>query len=157
PRGRDLGAYLDMVSKEHAALLSIDYERELNRPHLLPGLIVEAKTDADGRFKLSGLGRDRLVGLGVSAPGFVESHVTVMTRDAPDAPVFPINGKATSVIHGATFTVKLRPGRTITGVVRDRDTREPIAGMWVGLGRAKYPRDGVFAHRTVTDAKGRFK
>jgi RNA polymerase sigma factor (sigma-70 family) len=157
PRGRDLGAYLDLVTKEHALLISIDYERELHRPHLLPGFIAEAQTDADGRFTLTGVGRERLAGLSVSAPGFVESHVTVMTRDAPDVDVFPIDGKATSVIHGADFTVKLRQGRTIAGVVRDRDTREPIAGMSVGLGRAKYPRDGVFSHRTVTDVNGRFK
>lgn len=157
PKGRDLNAYLDVVTKGNALLLSIDYERELHRPHLLPGLIAEAQTDADGRFKLSGLGRDRLASLSVSAPGFVETHVTVMTRDGPDVDIFPINGKATSVIHGANFTVKLRQGRTIEGVVRDRDTREPIAGMWIGLGRAKYPRDGVFFHRTATDAKGRFK
>src|SRR5262245_46069024 len=157
PRKRDLGAHLELVSGENGILLSIDYERELHRPHLLPGLIVDAQTDADGRFTLTGLGRDRLAGLSVSAPGFVESHVTVMTREAPDVGVFPISGKATSVIHGANFTVKLRQGRTITGVVRDRDTGEPIAGMWVGLGKAKYPRDGVFSYRTTTDNKGRFK
>jgi RNA polymerase sigma factor (sigma-70 family) len=156
PRQRDLGAHLELVSNENGSLLSIDYERELHRPHLLPGLIVDAQTDGDGRFTLTGLGRDRLAGLNVSAPGFVETHITVMTRAGPDVGIFPVNGKATSVIHGANFTVKLRQGRTIAGVVRDRDTREPIAGMWVGLGRAKYPRDGVFSHRTVTDVNGRF-
>src|SRR5262249_10325223 len=71
PRRRDLDAHLGLMTRESALLLSVDYERELYRPYLalLPGLTTETRTDADGRFTISGLGRDRLAELSVSAPG----------------------------------------------------------------------------------------
>lgn len=157
PRRGDLDAHLDLVTKDFSISLSLDYERELYHPHLVPGLTTETRTDADGRFTISGLGRDRLAGLTVSAPSVVDTYLTVMTRAAPDVGVFPVNGKATEVIFGAGFTLKLKQGRTISGVVRDRDSRKPIAGMLVGIGSEGYPRDGIFYNQTVTDADGRFK
>ena len=36
------------------------------------------------------------------------------------------------VIRGGGFTLQLKPGRTIKGRVIDRDSGEPLAGMWVG-------------------------
>ena len=81
PRKFDLNAHLERES--HASLMnSIDYERGLTRPKLLPGATVEAFTDAAGRFVLSGLGRDRLAVLEVSAPTIVVTTLTVMTRSA---------------------------------------------------------------------------
>ncbi len=157
PKNRDLDAHLAVVTNDHSIFLSLDYERDIHRPDLFPGLTTETRTDADGRFTMSGLGRDRLAGLRVSAPSVVDTDLTVMTRAAPDVGIFPNNGKATSIIHGAGFTLKLKQGRTISGMVRDRDSREPIPGMVVGVGRASFPRDGAFFNQTVTDAEGRFK
>jgi hypothetical protein len=156
PRGRDLDAHLDSMTGDGAIFLSHDTERELHRPHLVPGLTAETQTDADGRFTMSGLGRDRLAVLDISAPAVVDTTIDVMTRDAPDVGTLPVNGKPTHVIHGAGFTLRLKPGLTIKGRVIDRDSRAPVPGMWVGplqnalntLTPALYP--------WVTDEAGRF-
>src|SRR5262249_11291252 len=129
-----------------------DYERDIN-PQLL-GLATETRTDADGRFTLSGLGRDRLAVLGVKAPAFVDDALTVMTRDAPDA-ALPEH-KTPRVIYGAAFTHQLKRGLTVQGRVRDRDTQAPIAGMWVTW-RQDPRRDPPAAEDApVTDENGRF-
>lgn len=134
-----------------------DYARQLSRPHVLPGVQTDAVTDADGRFTLMGLGRERLARLEVSAPSVVDTELTVMTRDAPDVGTRRgEGGQSTQTIHGAGFTLRLDPGRTITGVVRDRDTHEPVPDMWVGL-RGDPLRgltEGDYPH--ATDSLGRF-
>ena len=83
--------------------------------------------------------------------------LTVMTRDAPDVVIDrDSDGYPSRATLGAGFTLRLKPGRTISGVVRDRDTRQPIPGIWVG------PRGDAFnglrtgTYPTVTDAEGRF-
>lgn len=155
PRNRDLDAHLDRESKA-SIFNSTDYEREFYQPQW-PGLVVEARTDADGRFTMSGLGRDRLATLTVSAPTVVDTSLTVMTRDRPDIGTRRgQDGKPMHVIHGSGFTVKLKPGLTIKGQVIDRDTRQPIAGMW--LGPIQNPISGVSAslYPWISDQNGRF-
>src|SRR5262249_62239707 len=49
----------------------------------LPGL-PPARTDRDGRFTLSGIGRDRVAALSVSGPGVATSEVVVVTQTGPD-------------------------------------------------------------------------
>ncbi len=114
PKGRDLTMHLARWSKasEMSRFLTRvpDYEREVYSPHidLVPGLPREVKTDADGRFAMSGLGRDRLAELSVTAPGVADTTITVMTRNAPDTGTFlDPSGKPTEIIHGAMFTMKL--------------------------------------------------
>jgi RNA polymerase sigma factor (sigma-70 family) len=156
PVRRDLDAHLKLVAGATALYLSVDYERYTYRPHLIPGLTTETRTDADGRFTMSGLGRDRLAELSVSAPTVVDTTVTVMTRNAPDVEAFLVNGKPTQVIHGAGFTLQLRPGLTLKGRVIDRDSREPVAGMWVGPLRNAVNEFSSSLYPWATDEKGRF-
>lgn len=138
PPKRDLGAHLDReaMASVHSGFLSggPSYERSLYRPALIPGLVAETQTDAEGRFTLTGLGRDRLVNLTVTAPSIIDTRITVMTRDArnvrtrtQDRPI----EMEDELIYGANFTLVLKPGLTVRGIVRDRDTKAPIAGMWV--------------------------
>jgi hypothetical protein len=155
PLKRDLGAHLDR-QKKGGLFTMTDYERSLYRPQI-PGLTAETRTDAEGRFTLRGLGRDRLAELRVSAPSVVDTTLTVMTRDAPDIGTRPLpDGKPTQIIHGAGFTLQLRPGRTIKGRVIDRDSREPIPGMWVGPLQNALNEFSSSLYPWVTDEKGRF-
>jgi beta-lactamase regulating signal transducer with metallopeptidase domain len=147
PRQHDLSAHLEQEKTRPIIFALPGYERELYEPNLLPGVMTETKTDADGRFTMSGLGEGRLAELSVSAPSVIDTTLTVMTRDAPDLATLPgLDGRPTQVIHGAGFTLRLERGLTVTGRVIDRDTGKPIAGMWVE----------EHQHRQVTDEKGRF-
>ena len=42
------------------------------------------RTGADGRFRLTGIGRDRIAELIVSGPGIATTQVYVMSRDEPE-------------------------------------------------------------------------
>ncbi len=156
PREHNLDAHI-LREANGSIFNTTDYLRSEHRPAILPGAATEATTDAEGRFILRGLGRDRIAQLEVSGPRTVDTDLLVMTRDIPDiATTRDAAGKPTRILHGAGFTLKLEDGVTVTGIVRDRDTRRPIPGMWVGPGG-----DAVAGMRTgsypfSTDANGRF-
>ena len=157
PWKRDLDAHLQKFEGPNHRLRSTDYERSLNNPTVLPGVDVETTTDADGRFRLSGLGRDRLVDLLVTEPRVVETRLTVMTRDAADVVIDrDAQGNPTRSILGAGFSLRMQPGRTISGTVRDPKTHEAIAGMWVGRElRYKLKHEHGYLPAT-SDSGGRF-
>ena len=159
PRDRDLNAHLIRESLATVVNCSPGYERMLTRPADIPGVKIETRTDAQGRFQLTGLGSDRLVSLDVSAPTVVDTTLTVMTRAAPEVGTrVDFNGQTTQVIHGSGFTVSLKPGLTIRGLVRDRATQAPLSGMWVGPLSGDSPLEGLStgAYHRTTDAQGRF-
>ncbi len=119
------------------------------------------RTDADGRFRLEGLGPDRQVDLLISGPTIATTVVAVMTRiepeirgtsRGPDAPP-PL------VVHAPRFEVAVAPGRAIEGIARDKDTGRPIAGLAIrgnviGGPYAMHRAEGV---RASTDAAGRYR
>ena len=84
PWKHDLDAHLKKYSLSANEVWMFDYAWSLHRPQLLPGVDRETITDGDGRFRISGLGRDRLADLTVTAPTVVQTDLRVMTRDAPD-------------------------------------------------------------------------
>jgi protocatechuate 3,4-dioxygenase beta subunit len=161
PKQYDLDATIER-EKKMSVFASMDYHSTLYQLFPLPGLTIETKTDADGRFKKSGVGKDRIASLNVTGPTVIETHVPVMTRNVPDVTVrvgegfLPVNQRQTQIIHGAKFSRKLKPCATVEGQVVDSETGEPIPGMWVGVGRPKFPRDGIVYRKNVTDAAGRF-
>lgn len=157
PKQRDLNSYIDYVTQDGSAFANgPDYERTLFRPILIAELMTTTQTDADGRFELKGLGRERLAELKVTAPSVVDTSITVMTRDTPDIGTHRINGNPSQTTYGAKFLLQLKRGLTITGVVRDRTTQQPIPGMWVGWNSD--PMNGLLSgeYSRMTDAKGRF-
>ena len=157
PWKRDLDAHLNKYKRSAYTTWVFDYHRSMYKPSILPGVAAETLTDADGRFRLSGLGRDRLADLKLTAPGLVDTGLRVMTRDAPDVVIVrDSEGYPTQATLGAGFTLRVKPGRTVSGVVRDRETHQPIPGRWVG------PRSDAFQglidgnYPLVSDANGRF-
>jgi RNA polymerase sigma factor (sigma-70 family) len=156
PRKRDLDAHLEKMKSPASLFAMADYDRSLYEPDVLPGVTAEFVTDADGRFRLDGLGRERLAALEIRGSGAVDTSIEVMTREAPEVRVRWIGATEDTVIHGADFTLTLKPGRTVTGMVRDRTTGEPLADVWVGPRLASIAGLKTGRYPISTDEQGRF-
>ena len=140
--------------------------------------IAPAETDAEGRFRVEGVGRDRMVHLKVHGPGITSLDATVLTRDdasaiadalrrryparrLPDG--LPAQSKAdpdTAVValgnslYGPEPTIVAQPGRTVAGRVRDAKTGAPIADARVVL---RSSGDSGYGDGTGPDAAGRYR
>ena len=95
---------------------------------------LDVTTGPDGRFRLTGMGRERVVSLWIEGPTIATSlaDIHARTRSGPtyrlalqkDKPEF-----GTLVFHGATFDYAAAPTRPIEGTVRDKDSGKPLAGI----------------------------
>ncbi len=108
----------------------------------LPGQPVDLTTDADGRFSISGVGRDRIVRLVLEGPSI---HYTVFESVTLPSPATPDSGG----IRRATFGYVARPSRSIRGVVRDKATGRPVAGVKMSVQWTD--------STALTDSDGRFE
>ena len=123
-------------------------------------LKIEAKTDADGRFRLTGIGRDRIAQLLVSGPGVATTEVNVFGRAEPEirsvdrGMIKPMP----FIVHAPKFQLALMPSQRVAGVARDKDTGRPIAGLviWAAVFEpsSMIPAPGIEA---TTDAEGRYR
>jgi hypothetical protein len=80
----------------------------------VPGQPVGAATvtGPDGRFRLTGLGRGRIVRLQITAPGERPLSVTVLTSEAnPDEPAVPATGEDGRPLYLAEFDHRLAPDK----------------------------------------------
>lgn len=115
------------------------------------------RTGPDGRFRIDGVGRDRIVALEVEGPGIARGGIRAMTRPSPASagprpgPTDPDFQPRVHPLHGATFDYVAVPSRPIEGVVRAKGTGRPIAGAQV----SGYVPGGDA--RATTDREGRFR
>jgi RNA polymerase sigma factor (sigma-70 family) len=107
------------------------------------GLPPIVNTDREGRFRLAGVGSERLVFLKIEGPDIEYDRFHVMTRKG-EAPTRGGHHGA----YPATFDHIAGPGRTASGAVRDRKTGKPLAGIKVA--------DSGGHNWTVTDKDGRY-
>jgi len=87
---------------------------EKKDPHELVYMIV-AKTDAQGRFRIGGLGAEEVVYLLIEGPTVAHTRLPVVTRQIEPLPARGFGndyGPSTDTIHGADFTFTAAPGRT---------------------------------------------
>jgi RNA polymerase sigma factor (sigma-70 family) len=108
----------------------------------LPGQAPNVITDDEGRFHLTGLGRDRVVRLALDGPAVQHSVFEATTR--PGSPA-----AGTASVLGPSFDYVTRSSRTIRGLVRDKATGKPIAGVKMGAQETDFT--------TLTDEGGRFE
>ena len=115
------------------------------------GPLAAARTGPDGRFRLNGLGRDRIVTLTVEGESIEEKFATVLTTSDPTYKPLPLalDDSVELKLHGPQFELTVAPGRTIEGTVRDRDTGKPIPGAKV--------RSSWSTGETTCDGQGRFR
>jgi RNA polymerase sigma factor (sigma-70 family) len=128
---------------------------------------IEAETGPDGRFRLLGLGRERVASLFVTGPTIADTSLSVMTDDGPEIRSTPrpnVAGPRPDVFHARKFEAVVGPTRPVEGVVRDKDTGRPIEGLRVKAavddGRPLAINAGqTFSTAFVarTDADGRYR
>src|SRR5579871_1154236 len=120
-------------------------------PGPLPGVPMEVMTDKEGRFRVAGLGCERLVHLHVDGPSIQHWYLQVMTRNAP-----AVQGTTTSYyggfkVHGATFEYVAPAARPIRGTVRDKANGKPLAGVIIST------QEGPTTSVSRTDEKGGYE
>jgi protocatechuate 3,4-dioxygenase beta subunit len=114
-----------------------------------PGRPEVLTTDAEGRFRLDGVGRERAVQFKLEGPTIRHLTFKALTR-APEAIDGPLPDQGTNdfPLHPATFDHLAEPARLIRGIVRDKEDGKPVAGAW------------VWSHQTLaraqTDERGRY-
>jgi hypothetical protein len=118
------------------------------------GVPTTATTDRDGRFRLAGFGRERVVDLRIRGQGLETSSIEVLTRPGPLTGVKTGPGGA----YAASFEYHVGPSKPIIGTVRDKRTGKPLAGMIVrGAGSPGGTIGGTEEAGAVTDARGRYR
>jgi RNA polymerase sigma factor (sigma-70 family) len=138
-KGEDLGAYVEEAQKG----LGIAFAKMWHGPMPAPAAVLT--TGADGRFGMISVGRERVVHFHIEGPGIASSSLEVMTR-----PAETIAGPRGRHVYGASFDYVAIASRAIRGVVRDKTTGQPLAGVSVG----QYHKG---APGTLTDQEGRYE
>jgi RNA polymerase sigma factor (sigma-70 family) len=118
--------------------------------------IAPATTDAYGRFKIVGIGRDRLTDVRVMGPGVQPVNVSIVTRDDVADVTRAFRAKYPQKRKHQVFdpfpTIVVDAARTVAGVVRDARTGEPIPGLSLGIWAQHIGIGGA-----ETDANGRYR
>jgi RNA polymerase sigma factor (sigma-70 family) len=110
-----------------------------------PGVTAKIVTGMDGKFRLTGIGRDRMVQLHVAGPNLAHEFIDVATVAAITDPV----GPRPTRVNPPTFDHAVAPARLIRGTARDIDSSKPVPGLKVnGYGGAS---------TTTTDKDGRYE
>jgi RNA polymerase sigma factor (sigma-70 family) len=126
----------------------------------LPTTIATTTTDRNGRFRLTGIGRERVAEILISAPTIATTQVYAMSRDGAEIRINDREAMTVNhlIVHTPRFEFATKPTQPIEGVVRDKDTGQPLAGLTLQAAiveqRSLGPAPGV---ETMTDAQGRYR
>jgi RNA polymerase sigma factor (sigma-70 family) len=125
-----------------------------------PKALLTATTGSDGRFRLAGIGPEQLAWIQVSGASIATTQLYAMGRDGAEVRATVHQGLAPSqvVFHARRFDYAAAPGKPIEGVVRDKDTGRPLAG--ISLQAAVYDEHSVIPTPGVeatTDALGHYR
>jgi hypothetical protein len=104
-------------------------------------------TGADGRYRLTGIGRERVVYLRIEGDAIEHTFLKILTRAK-------LNGLP-PLAHGAMFEHVAAPTKPVRGIVKDRQTGKPLAGVTI-VGQPVLETgtgEGAF---TRSDEQGRF-
>jgi RNA polymerase sigma factor (sigma-70 family) len=163
--GEDLGPWVAAARAKEG--LSWDLERQYLKRYTV-ALCPKVTTDAAGRFRLTGIGRDRVVWAQLDGPTIASRQLHIRTRPGKAIEVTHHEGnpeyrdpRIVTTYYGASFRHVAAPSRPIVGVVRDKDTKKPLAGVRVRSHKVKVG-PGHFRQidaevSTTTDAEGRFR
>ncbi|MFO0807838.1 MAG: sigma-70 family RNA polymerase sigma factor [Gemmataceae bacterium] len=158
----DLGPWLDAAAAKKGHALELE-QQHVGRFTI--ALTPTVTTDTEGRFRLTGIGRNRLVRFQLDGPTVASQHLHVLTRSGKAVEVTYADGdpeygwpRVVTTYHGADFRFAAGPTKPVVGVVRDKDTKRPLAGVAIYSDKlGGNPLHGVDIVRTVTDAHGRYR
>jgi hypothetical protein len=159
-KGGNLDDWLAAVQR--GEFLSTTAKHLDDEPPQFDGWPPPVVTGTDGRFRITGLGRERRVQLSFSSPKIAYQEIEAVTRRSD---MFPLKLSAEArgwglagMVYGAEFQLVVPPTQPITGIVRDAETRQPLAGVSI--------ESNVFAGnnsiylrqlRATSDANGRYR
>jgi RNA polymerase sigma factor (sigma-70 family) len=125
------------------------------------GIDGTATSDKDGRIKLPGVGRGRVASVRLDGPT-IESHLVWVMTDDHETVRVPQHRLAYSLfedqpVYGRKSDIAVAPCTPVEGVVKDLDTRKPIAGARV-FNKLNVPMGwDVQVVETKTDGQGRYR
>src|SRR5579883_1277428 len=163
PKKGDLTAFAEALkTSKDGEPVEIDHLTHLDSP-AISRLFPVVSTDADGCFQLKGIGRERIAVVEISGPTIESRQARVLTRPSkrirlPERRELPTSG--TLLYYGASFDHVAGLTTPIVGVVRDKDTKKPIAGAVVtswGFAGENFQGLGRDFIRTTTDKEGRYR
>jgi RNA polymerase sigma factor (sigma-70 family) len=150
----DLEPWLEAATGKKGYALGLE-QQFLSRFTVSPPL--ESTTDAEGRFRLFGIGRERLVVVQLDGPAIASQHLHILTRPGETLNVSDEPGQTVSY-YRAGFRHVAGPIRPIVGVVRDKDTKKPVAGVTIRSDKLPgSPFRGDDRLQTKSDAEGRYR
>jgi RNA polymerase sigma factor (sigma-70 family) len=160
----DLGPWLEAVKNKKG--LSYQLEHQYLKGYTI-ALCPKVTTDAAGRFRLTGIGRNRLVLAQLDGPTIVSEQLCILTRPGKTIEVTSVEGKPeygerprVTTYLGASFRHVVAPSRPIVGGVCDKDTKKPLSGAMIQsytrrLGPGRFGQFDIV--RTRTDTEGRYR
>ena len=162
PEGQDLNSWIT-ASRSAKAESYVDEPKYLTRKLWSrgSGIPTTITTDRDGWFSIAGVGRERLIRLKLSGPTVQTKEIAVLTR--PSDPFRVTNARGStdwgvSLYYGDRFTHAAAPTKPVMGIVKDKDTGRPLAGVRIECDRtAEYPVRGSTGIETTTDSEGRYR
>ncbi len=113
------------------------------------GPLAPALTASDGRFRISGVGRDRLALLNIEGGAVEHKQAAVLTSSDPSFRSMILGDDTVGQwrIEPPRFELAVAPARRIEGTVRDGDNGQPIAGATIRS----------YSDMVATDSNGRFR
>jgi len=123
-----------------------------------PPIIAPVTTGPDGKFRIEGIGRERVSTLQLDGAAIETKQVDVRTRPGATIRVPGYKGGTNPdliTIYGASFEHVAGPTRPIEGVVRDQETGKPLAGVMV-YGERTLGNPRVYV-QAITDSQGKYR
>src|SRR5262249_58319028 len=112
--------------------LSGQFEVEYLKRHTI-AVSLKVTTDATGRFRLTGIGSNRLVMAQLDGPGIASQRLRILTRPGTTIELAEFEGRPEhndprrgTTYYAASFRHAAAPGKPIVRVVPHNDTKEPL-------------------------------
>lgn len=136
----DLTRWLDQV-KDHGMYRVEDGLLPRRLPNYRRGLLARlpgpprprtyptTNTGPDGRFKLIGVGPAQIAKLRITGPAIAMDHLYVTGREGAEVRARMRISRSEIVFHPRKLEIVAPPTKPIEGVVRDKETGKPLAGI----------------------------